>query len=165
MTHAALSRLIGPEYDEFLGAPIGEDHNGMILSVLSALARLDVDPWEEATSLSQMPRDAAAERLFALIDALPQDPAGAIPSQTSAGDLVALLPKGKTPNVQASNNAFSVTGLRQQQIVLAFCAFAMMMLTVFAICAFFSPGPGTGINRATPRAADATLVPPRKLVP
>ena len=133
MTHAALSRLIGPEYDEFLGAPIGEDHNGMILSVLSALARLDVDPWEEATSLSQMPREAAAERLFALIDALPQDPASAIPSQTSAADLVALLPKGKTPNGQASGKSFLVTGLRQQQIVLAFCAFAMMMLTVFAI--------------------------------
>ena len=28
MTHAALSPLIGPEFDEFLGASIGEDRNG-----------------------------------------------------------------------------------------------------------------------------------------
>jgi hypothetical protein len=44
MIHAALSPLIGPEFDEFLGAPISEDRNGTTLSVLSALARLDVDP-------------------------------------------------------------------------------------------------------------------------
>jgi hypothetical protein len=42
MTHAALSPLIGPELDEFLGASIGGDQNGTGLSVLSALARLDV---------------------------------------------------------------------------------------------------------------------------
>src|SRR5271165_2687878 len=70
MTHAALSPLIGPEFDEFLCAPIGEDRNGTMLSVLSALARLDVDPWQEATSLARMPREAAAVRLSALIEAL-----------------------------------------------------------------------------------------------
>jgi hypothetical protein len=69
MTHAALSPLIGSEFDEFLGASIGEDRNGMGLTILSALARLDVDPWEEATSLARMPRNAAVVRLKALIDA------------------------------------------------------------------------------------------------
>ena len=43
MTHAALSPLIGPEFDEFLGASIGVDRNGTGLSVLSAFARLNVD--------------------------------------------------------------------------------------------------------------------------
>jgi hypothetical protein len=42
MTHAALAPLIGSEFDEFLSASIGEDRNGTGLSVLSALARLDV---------------------------------------------------------------------------------------------------------------------------
>ena len=73
MTHAALSPLIGPEFDEFLGALIGEDRNGTTLTVLSALARLDVDPWHEATSLARMSREAAPERLTALIDALPRE--------------------------------------------------------------------------------------------
>jgi hypothetical protein len=91
MTHAALSPLIGPEFDEFLGAPISEDRNGTTLSVLSALARLDVDPWQEATSLARMPREAAAVRLTALIGALPREPASAIPLKTGAADLVALL--------------------------------------------------------------------------
>ena len=165
MTHAALSPLIGREFDEFLGAPIREDVNGTTLSVLSALARLDVDPWREATSLARMPREAAAERLTALIDALPREPASAIPSQTSAADLVALLPKSKTPNVRSSDKAFAATGLREQQIVMAFGAFAIMMLIVFAISALFSPGPGTGANPSAPRAADATTAPPRKSGP
>ncbi len=162
MTHAALSPLIGREFDEFLGAPIGEDRNGTTLSVLSALARLDVDPWLEATSLARMPREAAAERLTALIDALPRDPSSAIPSQTSAADLVALLPKSKTPGVQSSDKAFGATGLREQQIVMAFGAFAITVLIVFAISALFSPGPGNGANPSAPRAADATTAPPRK---
>ena len=163
MTHAALSPLIGPEFDEFLGAPIGEDRNGTTLSVLSALARLDVDPWQEATSLARMPKEAAAARLTALIDALPREPASAIPSKASAADLVALLPKGKTPEVPASDNAFSATGLRRPQIVLAFGAFAIMMLVVVAVSAHFSPGPETGVNPSAPLAADATATMPRKL--
>ena len=112
MTHAALSPLIGPEFDEFLCASIGEDRNGTGLSVLSALARLDVDPWQEATSLARMPREAAVVRLTALIDALPNEPASAIPVKTSAADLVALLPKGKSPDVRPSDSAFAATGLR-----------------------------------------------------
>jgi hypothetical protein len=44
VTHPALAVLIEPEFDEFLCAPIGDDRNGTGLSVLSALARLNVDP-------------------------------------------------------------------------------------------------------------------------
>lgn len=73
MAHPALALLIGPEFDEFLCAPIGADRNGTGLSVLSALARLNVDPWREATSLALMPRQAAVVRLTALIDALPDE--------------------------------------------------------------------------------------------
>ena len=73
MTHAALSPLIEPEFDKFLGASISEDRNGPGLSVLSAFARLNVDPWQERqTSLARMPSDAAAARLTELIDALPR---------------------------------------------------------------------------------------------
>ena len=107
MTHAALSPLIGPEFDQFLGASIGEDRNGTGLSVLSALARLDVDPWKEATSLARMPREAAAVRLTELIEALPLAPASAIPSSMSAANLVALLPKGKAVDVRSSDSGLA----------------------------------------------------------
>ena len=35
-------------YNDFLFATVCEEANGMQLSVLSALARLNLDPWEEA---------------------------------------------------------------------------------------------------------------------
>ena len=162
MTHAALSPLIGPEFDEFLGTSIGEDRNGTGLSVLSALARLDVDPWKEATNLARMPREAAAVRLTELIEALPLAPASAIPSRMRAADLVALLPRGKTPNVRPLNSIFVATGLRQTQVFAALSAFAIMMLIVFATSALISPGPRSGANPLAPRAAGATTVLQRK---
>jgi hypothetical protein len=93
VTHPAIALLIGPEFDEFLCAPIGAIQSGAGLSVLSALARANVDPWEEATSLALMSREAAVARLTALIDALPNEGTIDIPS-TIAADLVALLPRG-----------------------------------------------------------------------
>ena len=49
---------LASEFDNFLLAPIGDDNNGMQLSVLSALARLNVDPWEQAATLALLPADA-----------------------------------------------------------------------------------------------------------
>ncbi len=163
MTHAALSPLIGSEFDKFLCAPIGEDCNGTMLSVLSALARLDVDPWQEATSLARMPKEAAVVRLSALIEALPPEPASAIPSKTSAANLVALLPKyNKTPNVRPSENVFATTGLRRTQILIGLSAFAIMLLIVFTMSVLRSAEPETGAKPSLSRAADATMVLPRK---
>ncbi|MFW2448268.1 MAG: hypothetical protein ACN4E6_13175 [Qipengyuania pacifica] len=56
-----------PQYEAFLYAPLGEDHQGLSVTVLSMLARLGVDPWTEAADLSKLPRRAAQQRLEALI--------------------------------------------------------------------------------------------------
>jgi hypothetical protein len=79
------------EFDRFLFAPISEERNGMLLSVLSALARLEVDPWQEAAALTNMPTEDATARLTRLLSSLPsyaENPPGA---GTIAG-LIALLP-------------------------------------------------------------------------
>jgi hypothetical protein len=74
MTRSTSISPLGHEFNEFLFAPIGEEKNGMLLSVLSALARLDVDPWREAAELAQLPRQTATQRLASLIAALPDGP-------------------------------------------------------------------------------------------
>jgi hypothetical protein len=158
VTHPALTLLIGPEFDEFLRAPMGADRNGTGLSVLSALARLNVDPWQEATSLARMPREAAVVRLTALIDALPNEGTIGIPT-TIAADLVALLPRGNSLKVRSS---FAPAGPRQTQILMVLSAFAIMTLIVFAISAAIPVGPGIGENPLPPRAYDATTVMPRR---
>jgi hypothetical protein len=70
MVHSQSACLLGPEFDDFLFAPLGEEKNGMLLRVVSALARLDLDPWQETTSLARLPKETATERLAALIAAL-----------------------------------------------------------------------------------------------
>jgi hypothetical protein len=64
--------LIHSEFNEFLFAPVGEEENGTELTVLSALARLGIDPWAEAARLSALPKEAAARALATTIAMLPE---------------------------------------------------------------------------------------------
>jgi len=93
MTHSASLPNLGSEFDSFLHATIGDDGNGMLLSVLSALARLGVDPWQEAASLASLPRPSAIARLTGLITALPREPSSHRDHESIAARLVALLPR------------------------------------------------------------------------
>jgi hypothetical protein len=100
MTHAALTPLLGHEFDNFLFASIGDDQTSSLLSVVSALARLDVDPWKEAASLTRMPKELATRRLTSLIMSLPNGSTASLSAESVADRLIALLPRPggfKTP--------------------------------------------------------------------
>ena len=92
MTHSALASVLGSDFDGFLYAPLGEDRNDVPLSVLSALARLDFDPWQEAANLARMSRESATQRLASLILALPGGPLAHLDARTISARLIALLP-------------------------------------------------------------------------
>ena len=92
MTRSASTSWQQSEFDDFLHAPIGLEKNGMLLTVLSALARLDLDPWGEAANLAQLPTEAATERMRSLVAAVSEEPATASESESVAARLVALLP-------------------------------------------------------------------------
>ena len=101
---AAMARLasgsqLGPEFNDFLFAPIGQAENGMPLSVLSAMARLDVDPWQEAAELAQLSRNAAAVRLATLIAELPNGPLPHQEPGVIATRLLTLLPRVRSSPV------------------------------------------------------------------
>ena len=161
MTRAALAPLIGAEFDKFLGAPIGPGRNGTPLSVLSALARLDVDPWQEAASLARMPRDTAAMRLTALIVALPGEPTKDVPAMTIAADLVALLPKAASFTVGSSDGVFAAVGPQQAQIRFALGALAIMAMIALALSASLSSGPGNGAKPSVAPVGAVTTASPR----
>jgi hypothetical protein len=93
MARSASPAFLGKEFDEFLQAPVGEDRNGMLLSVLSALARLDVDPWQEAAKLARLPGEAAARQLASLLATLPASLSARLDFGAIAARLVALLPR------------------------------------------------------------------------
>jgi hypothetical protein len=62
---------VASEFNEFLYAPIGEDKNGLLITVLSAFARKNLDPWQEAADLDRLPADTAAQKLTSIIASLP----------------------------------------------------------------------------------------------
>jgi hypothetical protein len=49
-------------------------------TILSVLARLGVDPWEEAAKLAQLPRVSAAKRLIEFIATTPGAPPAYLPT-------------------------------------------------------------------------------------
>ena len=109
MKHSATVLSRGSEFDAFLFAQIGEERNGMLLTVLSALARLDLDPWREAAELARMPKQAAKQRLTSLIEALPEAPSTRPEPETISTRLIALLPPGASSSI-ASSETFPVAG-------------------------------------------------------
>jgi len=90
---------IRSEFDEFLYAPIEEGSDGMLLSVLSALARLNIDPWQEAGNLTRMSRECATQRLASLISALPGGALAHLNARTVAARLITLLPHRPSVNI------------------------------------------------------------------
>ncbi len=73
MTSSSVTYLTR-QFDAFLFARIDDGSDATPLSVLSMLARLDIDPWEEAAKLARLPRAAAAGRLVEFIAATPGRP-------------------------------------------------------------------------------------------
>src|SRR3954471_13380440 len=92
------------EYNAFLFAAVGEERVGT-LTVLSALSRLGVDPWQEAARLSDLPRDTAARALAATFARLPEGGWKQADLGAIAASLVASLPTHSTPEIPPTHGA------------------------------------------------------------
>jgi hypothetical protein len=117
MTHSASTSRLGSEFDGFLFAPIGEDRNGMLLTVLSALARQNVDPWQEAAELALLPGETATQRLASLIASLPDEPSTHRDPGTIAARLIALLPPRSSFNTRSRKTLLDVAGPNSASVI------------------------------------------------
>jgi hypothetical protein len=97
MTLAPQFSLINSEFNRFLFAPIGDDENGVEVTVLSGLTRLGLDPWGEAARLARLPRAAAVSTLDGILAQLPKAGCEIAETGTVAARLVQLLPAAKAP--------------------------------------------------------------------
>jgi hypothetical protein len=84
-----------PDFSRFLSSPVWVEPSGMALSVVSALARLNLDPFREALRLATLHRTAAAITLANTIARLP-DPPATIDISDTAVRLIKLLPDAAT---------------------------------------------------------------------
>lgn len=127
---------LGSEFNAFLFSSIGEDRNGMPLTVVSLLARRDLEPWQEAATLAAMSADAATRRLDSLIRTLPAQPLTLPDSRTIATRLIALLPRGTDPKIRPEKQAKAAdTGAearRRRTVVIAVILVISTMLLMSA---------------------------------
>ena len=79
-------------FNEFVFAFVAEEENGQNLTVLSAMSRLGLNPWNEALHLSELSKDAAAAALTAIFARLPADEWQQSDLPSISGRLVAHLP-------------------------------------------------------------------------
>jgi hypothetical protein len=131
VTPATSVSFFRPEFDDFLYAPIGADEGEMPLSVLSALARLDVDPWQEAAELSELPKGTATQRLASLIARLPGGRWTLADSRAIADRLIELLPRCGTAEVPMTETRH---GLREMT---GSTAARLLICAAFAVTVFF----------------------------
>ncbi len=94
---------LGPEFEPFLYAIVCDEAPGAPLTMVSAIARSGVDPWQEAARIARLPKSAAFEALLRLIP-----DRGDAENKAIAKRLFALLPAHeykKIPFVGAKANA------------------------------------------------------------
>ena len=82
-----------PELDDFLFAAIGQERNGMSLTMVSVLGRLGLDPWLEAGRLSEMSKLVAAQMVAPMIARQPEGLWASAEALAIANRLVKLLPQ------------------------------------------------------------------------
>jgi hypothetical protein len=129
-----------PEFERFLYASVGKDRNGSMVTVLSTLARLGLDPWAETTDLVTLGHDAARARLAKLLARFLDVPTLTGNHRRVARDLSHLLPDGPAPGARTRGPA-KVAGGRPGAGVLIWAALAIIFVLV-QVLAFGGSGAG-----------------------
>ena len=120
------------DLNDFLFTPIADDPNGMHLTMLSALARSGVDPWEEAAGLRGLSRDEATRRLVLLLADVPNGPSPGDDTAVVAARLVEQLHATPKTPLKSISSAPSAGG--QDPPLLSFSALPRAVrLTIYSL--------------------------------
>ena len=130
MTNSSPVPHLASEFDAFLFAPVGADGNGVPLTVLSTLARSDLDPWQEAARLTETSGKIATERLAWLIASLPGRPSTLLDSRTIAARLVALLPPQAGSNIRSPKTLLDGGAATNSRAVIYWLLYVIFMTGV-----------------------------------
>ncbi|GEO37395.1 hypothetical protein GGE65_005192 [Skermanella aerolata] len=106
------------DLQEFLSAPVWDEKSGTPLSILSAMARLGMDPWGEAARLAEMPRAGAAAALAAILARLPRSEPELPDYFRISERLVQFLPEGGSrpaPDAQGASGSNAAGGMTSTQ--------------------------------------------------
>jgi hypothetical protein len=160
---SALLNPLGLDFDRFLYAQVGDDQRGGLLSVISALARTGVDPWEEAASLARLPGDRAVKALCVLLAKLPAGsgtPVDPIPLATHLASLLPRRPAGPTPKATAAAAINSTASRAESRLTtLLYTGFILLLLGTQLLMQYRHAAANTPAARPAPQVTGAA--PPR----
>ena len=122
----------------FLHAAVGVELNGSSLTILSMLARLGLDPWQEAARLAALPRAAATAKLAQDIGQMPMRHDGHDAAQVVAARLVRLLPDSFGTAAPAPQR-WRIPGLSQLPSWAPLAIVATAFILGFAVSAMVLP--------------------------
>jgi hypothetical protein len=160
MTPTASTPPLGSEFNAFLFALVGEDRNGMPLSVVSVLARMHLDPWVEAAGLADLPAETAARKLAAWLDVLPDPTLKPANPDTRAARLIALLPRRRNPDSSPPLVGTGPGAATQTRALTKVILVAIYMILSLGIQLFFARREPPVAPALTPAPA-AAIVPPQ----
>lgn len=126
-------------FDGFLYADLGQDRAGNTVSVLSALARLGRDPWDEASELSALSSAGAQTRLGVLLARFHDVPELGRDANAIIPQLVALLPATPKGTMRVANALPSGTKLPGAGAIIA-----VLMVVLFLVQTFILGSDGSG---------------------
>jgi hypothetical protein len=102
MTLPAFFALQNSDLSAFLYADVGDERNGMTLTMVSTIARIGRDPWEEAARLAALPKASATSQLAQIIHDVPTTNCSLAEASSVASRLVQLLPTNSGTVVSGS---------------------------------------------------------------
>src|ERR1700722_16428755 len=136
MTGSGSISVVGSEFNVFLFARVGEDRNETPSSVLSALLRWNLVPWQEAAELGQLPQESAIQRLALSIASLAGGPPPHPEHGIIAARLIALLPRHSDSETPARETVVDASDVRKFRAGMCMYAiFFIVMMTAQWIAA------------------------------
>jgi hypothetical protein len=160
MALATATSAFESHFDSFLYAAVSEEPDRAPLTVLSVLARLDIDPWQEAARLAQLPREAGVRVLARLISALPEGATMPADSGTIAARLITLLPRRpERPTTQrVSSGAPRVIRIPNLTSMIARAILSLLLLGLLLLGQWIAMSHLASLPAKKPLAAPATTV-------
>lgn len=95
-----MTESLRTDLNDFLFSPVANDENGMHVTMLSALARSGVDPWDEAASLAALSRESATQKVVQMLGVVPNGPPPGDQTTSLAARLVAQLHAPPAPKLK-----------------------------------------------------------------
>lgn len=123
----------------------------MLLSVLSALARLNLDPWKEAAELSELPSGPATQRLATLIVRLPGGRWTQADSMGIAHRLIELLPRPSSLAVPLIEKAHGIPRMTISPAARMLIGAALVGIALISVA---SCEPASGADMVTSRMTE-----------